>query len=93
MNKEEMKNKISFALKDYTLQQGFEIICKENEKLKEDNWTMATNYTKMEQKFFNKLSKCKEIIKTLIEDLEALEGEDVREFKTVKEANQILMEC
>jgi hypothetical protein len=30
MNKDEMKNKISMALKDPILQQGFEIICKEN---------------------------------------------------------------
>ena len=34
MTKDEMKNKISMALKDPTLQQGFEIICKENAELK-----------------------------------------------------------
>lgn len=33
MNKEEMKNKISMALKDPILQQGFECICKENAEL------------------------------------------------------------
>ena len=32
--KDEMKNKISMALKDPMLQQGFEIICKENAELK-----------------------------------------------------------
>ena len=32
-----MKNRISMALKDPTLQQGFEIICKENAELKADN--------------------------------------------------------
>lgn len=32
--KDEMKNRISMALKDPILQQGFEIICKENELLK-----------------------------------------------------------
>ena len=32
--KDEMKNRISLALKDPILQQGFEIICKENEELK-----------------------------------------------------------
>lgn len=31
----EMKNRISMALKDPILQQGFEIICKENAELKE----------------------------------------------------------
>ena len=33
--KDEMKNKISMALKDPILQQGFELICKENAELKE----------------------------------------------------------
>lgn len=32
--KDEMKNRISLALKDPVLQQGFEIICKENAELK-----------------------------------------------------------
>lgn len=36
MVKDEMKNKISMALKDPILQQGFEIICKENAELKEE---------------------------------------------------------
>ena len=35
MTKDEMKDKISFTLKDPILQQGFEIICKENAELKE----------------------------------------------------------
>ena len=34
MTKDEMKNRISMALKDPVLQQGFEIICKENAELK-----------------------------------------------------------
>ena len=33
--KDEMKNRISMALKDSILQQGFEIICGENAELKE----------------------------------------------------------
>lgn len=32
--KDEMKNRISMALKDPVLQQGFEIICKENAELR-----------------------------------------------------------
>ena len=32
--KNELKNRISMALKDPTLQQGFEIICKENAEAK-----------------------------------------------------------
>ena len=34
--KDEMKNRISMALKDPILQQGFECICKENAELKEE---------------------------------------------------------
>ena len=34
MTKDEMKDKISMALKDPILQQGFEVICKENAELK-----------------------------------------------------------
>lgn len=34
MTKDEMKNRISMALKEPILQQGFEIICKENTELK-----------------------------------------------------------
>ena len=47
MLKDEMKNRISLALKDPILQQGFEIICKENAELKkkisflEDNLRVA----------------------------------------------------
>ena len=37
MTKDEMKNRISMALKDPVLQQGFEIICKENTELKSKN--------------------------------------------------------
>ena len=35
MTKDEMKDRISMALKDPILQQGLELICKENEELKE----------------------------------------------------------
>ena len=35
MTKDEIKSRISMALKDPILQQGFEIICKENAELKE----------------------------------------------------------
>jgi len=36
MTKDEMKNRISMALKDPILQQGFECICKENAKLNKE---------------------------------------------------------
>lgn len=37
MDKDEIKNRISLALKDYILQQGFECICKEIADLKTYN--------------------------------------------------------
>ena len=37
MTKDEMKDKISMALKDPILQQGFEIICKNLAKLEKEN--------------------------------------------------------
>lgn len=37
MGKEELKNRISMALKDPVLQIGFEIICKENAELEKKN--------------------------------------------------------
>lgn len=41
MTKDEIKNKISMALKDPTLQQGFEIICKENAELDKKLYRVA----------------------------------------------------
>ena len=35
-------------------------------------------------------TKVKEIIKNLIDDLEAIDGEEIRELKAVKEAEQFL---
>ena len=46
---DELKNKISMALKDPILQQGFEIICKENAELKE-------KLAKSEEEFNKELS-------------------------------------
>lgn len=39
---------------------------KENAELKDDNKVMADNYSKMEQKFYDNLTKAKEIIKRLL---------------------------
>ena len=52
MTKDEIKNRISMALKDPVLQQGFEIICKENAELKKRD---------------EQLPKAKEIIKRFSE--------------------------
>ncbi len=80
MTKDEMKDKISMALKDPVLQQGFEIICqnlaeleKENAELKEQCLVLADCNTcnstcKTENIEIKKqLAKAKEIIKKFSE--------------------------
>jgi hypothetical protein len=47
MNIDEMKNKISMALKDPILQQGFEIICKENAELEKVNTALRQDWDVM----------------------------------------------
>jgi hypothetical protein len=71
MTKDEMKDRISLALKDPVLQQGFEIICKENAELKEEvknNEDLATvaymqGAESQKKKSEKKLTKAKEIEK------------------------------
>lgn len=99
MTKDEIKNRISMALKDSVLQQGFEIICKENTELEKENAelkeqcliladcntcnsTCKTENIEMKKQ----LTKAKEIIKNLIDDLTAIDGEEIRELEAVKEA-------
>lgn len=61
MTKDEMKNRISMALKDPILQQGFEIICKENAEFKETVIKMNNVITET----FSNLTKAKDLILNL----------------------------
>ena len=54
------KNEIGCPCDKYKSYKG------ENAELKDDNKVMADNYSKMEQKFYNNLTKAKEIIKDLL---------------------------
>lgn len=96
MIKDEIKNRISIALKDPVLQQGFEIICKENTELKGEADSVLNNWCKGDdpcphlKKRDEQLTKAKEIIKNLIDDLTAIDGEEIRELEAVKEAEQFL---
>lgn len=105
IDKDEMKNKISMALKDPILQQGFEIICKENAELKQYIENMYANHCGncnrniLNTELKNRISataeqfiKAKEIIKNLIDDLTAIDGDEVKELRTVKEAEQFIKE-
>ena len=49
MTKDEMKNRISMTLKDPVLQQGFEIICKENAELREKTVKARKRHTKAKE--------------------------------------------
>ena len=64
--KEELK---TIADKDLSFVARFDALEKENAELKDDNKVMADNYSKMEQKFYDNLTKTKEIIKKLMEHL------------------------
>lgn len=67
MTKDEIKNRISMALKDPVLQQGFEIICKENAELKagRPKWhkVAAGDYPPCEKGYYtiNVLTDCGDI--------------------------------
>ena len=80
MTKDEMKNRISMALKDPVLQQGFEIICKENAELV---WKLKTAN---EQKALQ-LYKVKEILRNFL-DAKSIEETCVAE----SEAERFLKE-
>ncbi len=80
MTKDEIKNRISMALKDFVLQQGFEIICKENTELEKENAELkeqcliradcntCNSTCKTENIEMKKqLTKAKEIIKKLLD--------------------------
>ena len=97
MTKDEMKNRISLALKDPILQQGFEIICKENAELKEQcliladcntcNSTCKTENIEMKEQ----LAKAKELIGELISSLSVV-GECEEECELLNRAEQFLRE-
>lgn len=92
MNKDEMKNKISMALKDPILQQGFEIICKENAELKERNReldSMLTGESLVSNWRKENLTKAKELIKKL----KALYLYPVITKDDVKQQDEILTEA
>lgn len=103
MTKDEMKNRISMALKDPILQQGFEIFCKENAEAKEriktleyrcenikDTDTMELVALQRENaELKEKFTKAKEIIKSLMLFAEI----DCREYEEAyKKAEQFLKE-
>ena len=49
MTKDEMKDKISMALKDPILQQGFEVICSKHSRLEKENAELKEQLTKSKE--------------------------------------------
>lgn len=98
--KDEMKNKISMALKDPILQQGFELICKENAELKDYRLSTLKNHQTGIQKYAlnlehklswydDQLTKAKEIIKKIEKSFYS--GENA--IKRLSEISDILAEA
>ena len=100
--KDEMKNRISLALKDPILQQGFEIICKENAELKEESDFYNKergNYKALFLKATLKNNKAREILSKLLEEEKnnmywEMDGSDKSSYYEVREqAEQFLKDC
>ncbi len=73
MTKDELKDRISMALKDPILQQGFEIICKENAELKKKNnnlvassKTIISLSDEIENRTMEQITKAKELLKWFV---------------------------
>ena len=97
--KDEMKNRISLALKDPILQQGFEIICKENAELKGEADSVLNNWCKGDdpcphlKKRDEQLTKAKEIIREFVEWATWQGNSKCPSFKSIQDkAKQFLSE-
>jgi uncharacterized protein (UPF0335 family) len=110
MNKDEARlavmGAISMALKDPTLQQGFEIICKENATLEKENAELKEQHevsarnmssfieslSKSENEAKKQLTKAKEIIKELLSSCFGYNSKTVN-YEIKAEAEQFLKDC
>jgi hypothetical protein len=107
MDKDEMKNRISMALKDPTLQQCFEIICKNLEELEKENAELKSRDCWKSCEYANpkaeligqhikdvqNLTKAKEIIRDLINLTEPISTEEVQHWnETFRKAEKFLSE-
>lgn len=85
MTKDEIKNRISMALKDLVLQQGFEIICKENAKLKGEVDEQLAETQKRIEELEQQVEKmkccdnCKHYLKALEMEILDLDKDELRE--------------
>lgn len=85
----ELKNRISFALKDATLQQGFEIICKRIAELEKENADLKAEIGLNEATIQNQLEDRVKVIK---EDAKAI-AEENEELKAQIERMKCCENC
>ena len=97
MSKEDMMNKISFALKDPILQMGFEVICsklsrleKENAELKDKLEVLIAVGNTCTKGLNKQLIKAKELIKEMLSILPKENIEGI--YEITEEAEQFLKE-
>ena len=99
MSKEDMMNKISFALKDPILQMGFEVICSKLSRLEKENAQLRLKLDTLEgqtpwqdikdkSEIIGKLTKAKELLRKFL-DAKSIEETCVAE----SEAEQFLKGC
>lgn len=88
MTKDEMKDRISMALKDPVLQQGFEIICKENAELKKQVSAMSKALVLNVSEADEKLVEAKNHIHRLL----VLLTEGKRSYAVIDESRAFLQE-
>ena len=91
--KDEMKNRISLALKDPILQQGFEVICKENAELKARLKYYSEQICNKEcAEVWGELTEAKEIIEKLLNAFASNDFCEEEELCAMAEAEQFLKE-
>ena len=88
MSKEDMMNKISFALKDPILQMGFEVICSKLSRLENENAEMKEQLTKAKEIIKDYLTIAKGSHTTVCGVLE--ENRTIYVLKLNEEAEQFL---
>lgn len=87
--KDEMKNRISMALKDPILQQGFEIICKENAELKHNKKTVVHLADCLEEKMKERIEE----LETRCTELFLQNNEFAERFEKSIEIIKVLLSC
>jgi len=63
---------------------------KENAELKDDNKVMADNYSKMEQKFYDNLTKAKELLRYYFDCFKNDNKYTLSDFEVVEDTEQFL---